>query len=364
MSEEEKKIVTENDEINLVELAKTIWNGRKTIFKVILICFVIGLAVAFITPKEFTASSTMVPQTSQNSAKLGGLSSLASMAGFNIDLDQGGAEISPFIYPLIIESIPFHLEIMNTKYQFNGFEQSLSLYEYFTDYQKPGIISSLKKYTIGLPGLIKKSLVKSSAKPQKGTLPKLSEEQNKISELLSENIKLNIADKDGYMTLTAVFYDAELAAQVANKAQQLLQQYITEFKIEKASAQLDFIENRYKEKKLEFEKTQATLAAFRDRNKNVTSAIAQTEESRLQNEYQLAFEVYSELAKQMEQAQIKVKEDTPVFSIIKPITVPLEKSKPKRSLILVIWIFLGGILGIGLVLGKHLISDFRKKWNE
>lgn len=66
----------------------------------------------------------------------------------------------------------------------------------------------------------------------------------------------------------------------------------------------------------------------------------------------------------MEQAQIKVKEDTPVFSIIKPITVPLEKSKPKRSLILVIWIFLGGILGIGLVLGKHLISDFRKKWNE
>lgn len=96
----------------------------------------------------------------------------------------------------------------------------------------------------------------------------------------------------------------------------------------------------------------------------MTSALARTEEVRLQNEYKLAFEVYSQLAQQLEQAQITVKEDTPVFSIVKPVTVPLEKSKPNRPMILVIWTFLGGVLGIGWIFGKHFLSDIRKKWNE
>ena len=87
----------------------------------------------------------------------------------------------------------------------------------------------------------------------------------------------------------------------------MLQEYITKFKIKKAKAQFEFIQERYQEKKNEFEKAQANLAEFRDRNKNVTSAIALTQEDRLQSDYQLIFNVYSELAKQLEQAQIKVK---------------------------------------------------------
>jgi LPS O-antigen subunit length determinant protein (WzzB/FepE family) len=84
----------------------------------------------------------------------------------------------------------------------------------------------------------------------------------------------------------------------------------------------------------------------------------------LQNEYRLAFEVYSQLAQQFEQAQIKVKEDTPVFSIVKPVTVPIEKSKPNRPIILIIWTFLGGIISIGWVFGKQFLQTIKVKWNE
>jgi LPS O-antigen subunit length determinant protein (WzzB/FepE family) len=31
---------------------------------------------------------------------------------------------------------------------------------------------------------------------------------------------------------------------------------------------------------------------------------------------------------------------------------------------MVIWIFLGGIAGIGLVLGRHFLKDIRKEWNK
>jgi uncharacterized protein involved in exopolysaccharide biosynthesis len=192
----------------------------------------------------------------------------------------------------------------------------------------------------------------------------LTEDQELIRKMLAEWVTLETNDKEGYVVLNAKAPDAKLAAQIAYKAQTLLQKYITEFKIKKATAQLNFIAERYAEKKREFEKAQTNLAVFVDRNKNVTSAIARTEEDRLQNEYKLAFEVYSQLAQQLEQAQIKVKEDTPVFSIVKPVTVPIEKSKPNRPLILIIWTFLGGVIAIGWIFGKQFLATVKTKWNE
>ncbi len=89
-----------------------------------------------------------------------------------------------------------------------------------------------------------------------------------------------------------------------------------------------------------------------------------TQEERLENEYQLAFEVYSELAKQLEQSLIKVEENTPVFSIINEVTIPIEKSKPNRVLILTIWIILGGTIGLITVLGNHFFLAVKDRWKE
>ncbi len=373
MTEENKKSppnTVEEDEIDLIALAKNIWNGRKLIFKIVLLFALIGLAVAMLTPKEFTASTTLVPQTSQGSSKLGGLSSLASMAGFNINMSQGVTELSPQVYPQIVQSVPFQLEIMNTPFKIEGIDKRVTLYEYYTEYYNPGFISVLKKYTIGLPGVILKAIrgeQKYSAEiAETDTVQtiQLTPKQDAVRKIIAANISLSLNDKEGVIQLSSTFHEPRLTAQVTQKAKELLQKYITEFKVEKATAQMNFVEERYEEKKTEFQKAQAELASFRDRNKNVTSAVAYTEEERLQNEYQLAFNVYSELAQQLEQARIKVKEDTPVFSIIKPVTVPLEKSKPNRPLILIIWIFLGGIIGLGWVFGRQYFSTVRTRWDE
>ncbi len=367
-----KQAAVEDDEIDLIALAKTLWNGRKLIVKTVLIFMSIGLIIALFSQKQYTASSTMVPQLSKNQSKLGGLSSLAAMAGFNLDMNMETSELSPYVYPQIVQSVPFQLELMEAPFKFEGIDKRISIYDYYMDYAKPNVISIVMKYTIGLPFLIIKAL-----KPDKPeTQPTfasdslfyspiaLTEDQESIRKMLSERVTLETNDKEGYVVLYASAHDPNLAAQVAHKAQSLMQKYITDFKIKKASAQLKFIEERCAEKKKEFEAAQTKLAVFVDRNKSVTSAIARTEQERLQNEYKLAFEVYSQLAQQLEQAQIKVKEDTPVFSIVKPVTVPIEKSKPNRPLILIIWTFLGGIIGVGWIFGKQFLATVKTKWNE
>ena len=361
----------DDDEIDLIDLAKTIWLGRKIILTLVIAGMLMGLFVALLSPKEFTASSTMVPQLSGSKSKLGNLSSLAAMAGFNLDMNMETTELSPLIYPQIVESVPFQLEIMEVPFTFKGIDHPISLYEYYINYSKPSFLSLITKYTIGLPGVIIRAL--KSKKPEEPAVSgealfdapiALTENQEKIRNLLSNRITLETNEKQGYVVLNVIAHDPKLAAQVAHKAQALLQNYITEFKVKKAMAQLQFIEERYTEKKKEFEKSQKNLAVFVDRNKSIISAVANTEQVRLQNEYKLAFDVYSQLAQQLEQSQIKVKEATPVFSIVKPVTVPLEKSKPNRPMILVIWTFLGGVIGIGWIFGKQFFETIKTKWNK
>lgn len=367
MTEEKNTKHTGNDdEIDLIALAKTIWVKRRFLIKTVLIFALLGVVVALLSPKEYSASSTIVPQVSGDASK-SNLSSLAAMAGFNLNSGEPSSELSPMVYPQIVQSVPFQLELMNTTFSFADLKAPVTLFEYYNEYKKPGLLANVKKYTLGLPfvliGAIKGKPDESAPLIPNSDAIALSQEQEEVRKMLAEHVSLEANDKEGILVLRAVFPEARLAAQIAEKAQLLLQQYITEFKIKKASAQLDFIRERYQEKKHEFEAAQASLAAFRDRNKNVTSALARTQEERLQSNYQIAFNVYSELAKQLEQAQIQVKEDTPVFAVIKPVSVPLEDNN-SGFMTLVIWTFLGIIIALAWIFGQQFYASAKEKWHE
>jgi uncharacterized protein involved in exopolysaccharide biosynthesis len=369
-NEEIKQQHTEEDEIDLLALAKQLWNGRKTIIRTLVIGAIVGVFVALVSPKEYTVSTSLVPQVSEGkSTSLGGLSGLASMAGIDLSsMNSGQTVISPVTYPKIVQSAPYQLELMNKPLRFEELEKPVSLYTYYTEISTPGILSLVKKYTLGLPGVILKAIrgkeeETSDEEPASSTIS-LTEDEQSLRKMLSEALTLTVDEKEGTLSLQAKLPEAKAAADLAQHALELLQKYITQYKIEKANDNLQFVHERYLEKKQEFEAAQAALAAYRDRNKNITSAMARTEEQRLESEYNIAFNVYSELAKQLEQARIKVKEDTPVFSVIEPVVVPRERSKPKRAMILIIWLFLAGITGVGIVFVRHYLPELKKRWNE
>ncbi len=357
----------EEDEIDLIQLTKTLWDKRKTIIKITLLFIVIGFLVAFLTPAQYSVTSIMVPQTSGGQSKLGGLSSLAAMAGVNLNLNSG-SEISPLVYPEIVKSVPFKLALMNTPLTFKGIDHPVTYYEYFTKHTKPGTLDKIKKYTIGLPGTVKKAISSpkeiSATNTKNTSLIHLTKKQEELAKHLEKTVYVNVDQKTGNISLTAIMPQALAAAQLGQRAQELLQQFIIDFKIKKTKAQLKFIQSRYDVQKKKFEEAQDRLARFLDQNKNVSTAMARIKEQRLQNEYQLAYGVYSELAKQLEQAKIQVKQDTPVFSIIEPITVPTLRFKPKRGQIIIIWTFIGIVIGIGWVFGKEYFEKVKKEWKE
>lgn len=356
------------DTIDLVVILQKLWAKRKFILIVTGVAMVLGLFVALLTPNQYTASCTLVPQTSEK--KVGGsISGLAAMAGINLGDMTSGEVLSPNVYPNIIQNVEFQKELLYALYTFPNVPEPITYYEYATgkQYRKFNLFGVIKKYTIGLPGVIIRAIrgepedkpVNESTGGEK--ISRLTNKEQKVLEILYKSFSLELNDKKGFVQLSATLRDPYLAAQITTKAQQLLQKYLTDFKLQKVQANLEFVEASYNEAKANFEGKQEELARFRDANVNLTSAMARTQEEKLQSEYTLLLGVYTELAKQKEQAKIAVTETTPILTVIEPVVVPVEKSKPSRAKMLIICTLLGLIVGVGWVLG---VPDMKEVFSK
>jgi len=357
-----------SDEIDLVDILKMIWFSRKTIFRITALWVLLGIGYAMIAPQEYIVSTTMIPQTKEGNKGLGGsLGGLASLAGVNIGRDFSG-EIPPTLYPKIVNSLPFQREMFNTMITTSRADIKVSFEEYESDYGETGVLSIIRKYTIGLPGTVLKAfqgdpdpnVISSSLVPD--DLIRISYSEKRLVESLAGKLDLSVDDKDGIITLSAIMPEPIAAAQMAMNAQRLLQEAITAFKVQKARQQLVFKEKLYKERKDEFLIKQRTLAEFRDRNLNISTSLARNEEERLGAEYGLALNVYNEIAKQLENARIQLEEDTPSFTILQPVIVPIERFKPKRKRIVLSALFMGFILSLGYIYGRYKYSELKNEW--
>lgn len=360
--------IPEEQEIDLVELIQRMWVNRKLILKVTGVFFALGLLVALFSAKAYTAGCDVVPQTSSSSSA-SKMSSLAALAGINLNQMQDVKTLSPYVYENILNSTTFRKELMHTKLNYEKADRPVSFYEYNTseEFNKPGIGKILMKYTIGLPFVILNAIRGEQPEPDYSSVASeggdaakietMTKEEYECNKILSQCVSMTLDDKNGYLSISVTMPEAVAAAQMAQATVTLLQKYITEFKIEKVQSNLDFVQERYDEAKANFEDIQDRRARFRDANQNTTKYSARTQLEKLDAEYTLAMNLYSELATQLEQAKINVKETTPILTVINPVTIPLQKSKPRRALILFGWTFFGVVLGMGAVLVLPSVAE-------
>ena len=351
----------EEEGLDIMALVRSLWAGRKTIFITVGVFIFLGLIAALTMKRTYTVSTTMVPQMS--SSRNSSLASIAGLAGMDLGMTQS-AELSPLVYPQIVSSVPYRVELMHAPLHFEKADTAVSLLTYAKEYQKPSVMSQIKKYTIGLPFYLLSKL----RKPKKIELPEgwepgdagsqeprpytVTEDEEKMLRYLGQAVNLAVDKKEGYLTLTVSGMEPVQTADLAIKAQDLLQKEVTRFRTEKAEDELKYIQERYDEVKKEAESYQTALAVLTDKSQNMTTSRARLERERLQTKYSVASSVYSEMAKQLESAKMKVKKDTPILTVVQPVTVPTKPSN-SRAKTLVVWTFLGIVLGCGIVLGKE-----------
>lgn len=355
-----KRSMPQVQEIDLLELAKKVWNGRKLILKVCLVGAVVGLVVGFSTPKEYTSTILIAPESTGRSTS-GSMSSLAAMAGINLGNSSSRDAIYPDLYPDIVSSTPFLVGLFDLPVHTMQDSTMMPLSIYMKEHQKRPWWSVVTGAPFRLLGWVV-SLFKE--KPEEGDGEKpvdvfhLTREESGVAGAINRCIQVSVEKKTYVTTLQVSMQDPLIAATVADSVRARLQDYITEYRTEKARQTLSYVQKLYKEAQEEYYKAQEQYARYADANQSLITLRSQAEVERLQNERNLAYSTYTQMAQQLQMAKAKVDEITPVYTIIQPASVPLIPSKPRKAMILVGFVFLCGVGSVGWIL---FVQDWYEK---
>lgn len=344
------------DQIDIVALLAKIWASRKFIVTIVGVFSVLGVVIALATPNQYTASSMFTPNSTKSSSGTGGLKGLASLAGINLgSMDQGSNEVSPMLYDKIMQSATFKKKLLTAPLQNVG--EATNLKTYFELNTSFSILGTVKEYTIGLPSKLFGAKKSNQQQSEIAGIELVTDENFKYFEVIDELLTININDKDGYIEIAAKSESPQIAAQLTKNAIALLQAEIIKIKTKSSLELLTYLEEQYAEKQEDLTKAQNNLSSFKDSNFSIARSGFSNTQTRLETELQTATAVFQNVVTQLEQVKLQVAKDTPVFSIVKPVVLPNKKSDPKRSLIVVIWMFLGFVLSVGFVLAKAPVMD-------
>ena len=350
-------------EIDLMDLLRKIIGIRKKIYKAAGIGLIIGVIVAISIPKQYTVEVTLSPEMGNN--KGGGLSGLAaSFLGSGVSMGDGTDALNASLSADIVSSTPFLLELSNMKVPVSGSEE-ISLSSYLNEESSPWW-----GYVIGFPGMViggVKSLFTenedesiSSDKASQGTIELSKKESQKI-ESLKKKIVASVDKKTSMTSVTATFQDSKVAAVVADSVVKKLQEYIIDYRTSKSKEDCLYLEKLFKERQQEYYEAQRKYADYMDSHDNIILQSVRTEQERLQNDMSLAYQVYSQVAGQLQVARAKVQEEKPVFAVVEPAVVPLYPSGTSRKVYVLVFVFLSVCIVISWNLfGKDLLSKFKE----
>ncbi|MAR25824.1 MAG: hypothetical protein CMC50_00110 [Flavobacteriaceae bacterium] len=314
------------DEIDLIKIAKTVWNGKKLVIFMSSVFILVGIIAALLSPISYNSSTTFIP-SSQEGSSGSSLSGVASLVGINLGAMSSGNEIPASMYPLIGESVEFKRLMLE---EFIDEKKQVKMKGFLAEYYK----------------------VDNSSEINNSNKAFISKFENTLFKQIKEILTISVNQKDGFITISANMPEAEYAAYGAINARNILQKIIINNKVKSAKQNLEFSKEQLKSKRIEFDEIQNKLGYFNDSNLNIVTSSIINEREKLEAEFEIINAVIVELSKQVEQNKLQVSKDTPVFSIIKEATIPVTRSSPNRTKMVLIFGFLGFILSIAYVLIK------------
>lgn len=352
----------ENDELEIdwMEILRKIIAIRKTLYKAAGVGVVLGIIIALSIPKQYTVTVTLSPEMGGDKAS-GGLASLASSFLGGAATSNSPDALNATLAPDIVASTPFVLDLFDTHVQTLDGKLDTTLIIYLNEQKQPwwGYIKAAPSLAIGA---IKSLLTEETDTTAELNPFQLTEKEYQKVEGLRKAITAEVDKKTAMTTVTVTLQDPKVTAIVADSVVAKLQQYIIDYRIKKAKEDCAYLEELYKERQQEYYQAQSKYAHYFDTNRNIAFQSVRAEQERLQNDMNLAYQVYSQVAQQLQVARAKIQEEKPVFAVVEPATIPLLPSGTSRKTILLGIVFLA-ICGTGMwkLLGIPFWKQIKEK---
>ena len=353
-------------EIDLMQYGRKLWAARKLLLKAAGRAGLVGLVFAFTSPRTYTVSVTLAPAIG-NSRRSSSLSSIASMLGMgNLSTGSDADAINVLLYPDVISSTPFLIDLLDTEVKTIDEEHpDTTLMEYLKTEKGSlvGTVLSLPGRAIG--GVLSLFKDEEEEKGEKVINPfHLTKEESRMVSGLRKKIMTNVDKKTGVTSIGVTMQDPMVAAIVTDTLLSKLKEHIIRYRVSKAQEDCKYYEKLYQESKEDYNVAMQAYAKYLDANRNIALESVKAEQQRLQNEMNLAYQLYNQMASQFQLSKAKVQEAKPIFAIVEPTTVPLRPSGTSKKMVLIGFVFLA-LAGTSawVLFGKDFWMKLKKELN-
>ena len=339
--------------INFVKLFNVLWQGRMWYVKVLPVAFVLAAIYALAQPNYYNCTVKLSPEMS-SSKSTSGLASLASSFGVNLGSGGAGTEaLFPTLYPDLMNSVDFKTSLFHVPVTIEGNKEkgekdrTMSYYDYLSKEQKSPWWSQ------GIKAIMSMFNGQSSMVNEKVNKFRLTREQAGIVKAIDQKVVCDVDKKTMVITINVTDQDPVIAATMADTVKTRLQNFITDYRTSKARVDLEYNRKICAETKARYEKARQLYAEFMDHNRDIILQTVRQKQTDLENEMQLQYNAYTQVASQLLAAEAKVQEETPAFTTLQSATVPVMKAGPKRAQMCLIFVFLAFLGTTGWIIYKE-----------
>ncbi len=357
MEEKNKK----KQAVDIFVICNRIWKKKMLFCIVGVVSFSLACLWNLLAPRYYQCQVVLAPE---NTAGSGGvMGNMAAMMGIDLNGNVAGDAIVPEIYPKVLQSNDFINSIININVKSKDGDIDTTYYAYKQKFQKGNPV--IKTLAI-VPKAILKLFAKKEEISGKGSskgvdLFNLTKEQSDVFEAIINTVGCSVEMKTGLITITVTEQDPLICATVADSVRAKLQDFITEYRTNKARNDVEYYRKLTAEAKREYEKARQGYGSYADQNTDVVMQSYKLKESDLENDMQLKFNAYSVMLNQLQMAEAKLQERTPAFTVIQGASVPQLPAGPKRMINILIFMVFTAVM-TGLYVCRDMIAnEFRSE---
>ena len=266
------------------------------------------------------------------------------IAGIKMNTGSTEDAIYPEFYPKVLGSTIFLTELLKQEITVSRLHKKVSIFEYFENCQiKPwwGKLFNLKK-----------EIIKSNINPTH-----ISKQQQTIVDALFGSFFCSVDKKTDMISVSVTTLDADVSAQIADLIRKRLQIYITQYRTNKSRKDVEYTRKIVAESRAQYIKAQQKYSAYCDANEDIGLMSFTQVRDRLENEMQMAYNMYQQSVQQMQLAQAKLQERTPIFVTIHPAAIPSKPSGPKRIITMALMSFLAFFCSFSFYMVKDIYNQ-------
>ena len=350
----------EESRIDYKKMLTDLLKHKRLYFIVLPVAFILAAIYALSLPNYYNCEVMLSPEMSGKSSSAGSLASLAS--SFGVNLGQGGAgteALFPTLYPDLVNSTDFKTSLFPVPVTIEGNKENgkanrtMTYYDYLKNEQKSPWWSSAIKAVLSIFNSQFSIADTSAVDPFR-----LTQEQAEIVKAINKNVVCDVDKKTMVITINVTDQDPVICATMADTVKTRLQDFITNYRTSKVRVDMEYYRKLYAEAKDRYEKARQRYSEFMDANHDIILYTVRQRQTDLENELQLQYNAYTQVAAQLLAAEAKVQEETPAFTTLQSATVPVKKDGPSRAKICLMFLFIAFLGTTAWILYKegHLKS--------